>query len=107
MQWRKYRLAFCDSLASHKGIIPFEKTQLTPEALMKRGAVDMGWTWSYQPLSVLLTPGGKVRAIIEHLPVGAGIGWAFDAHHPAKRPDLSAYGIVYEIEDDNIRGTPF
>ncbi|MFH0984829.1 MAG: hypothetical protein V1882_04770 [Candidatus Omnitrophota bacterium] len=102
MQWRKYCSAFCDSLASHKGIIPFKQTQLTPEALMKRGVVDMGWTWTYQLLSVLLTPGGKVRAIIEYLPMGPSSKrkWAFNARHPAKRPDLSAYGIVYEIEDD-------
>ncbi len=87
--WTRYTSAFETVLAERTGFVPYEQTDLAQFGFQ--------WDWTPPTLSLVLRTiaGQPVRAIV--LPP-LDCGWQpFDAKDPAQRPQLTGFGLRYEL----------
>lgn len=94
-QWTNYLDVFRNEVATHEGLVPFDSTSLIlPEVNGHPIANLNGDVWEMPVLSILLSPGGRVQAMIA-VPHYKGFQ-PFDPAHPVLLKDLSRYGITYD-----------
>lgn len=93
-QWADYLETFRAEVASREGLVSFEQSVLSHEFVDGHPMAAMNTSWTLPTLSILMSPGGRVQAMIrnkdpEH--------WQpFRPEHPEKLPDLSRYGITFD-----------
>jgi hypothetical protein len=89
-----YLDTFRREVATREGLVPFEQSVLSQKFVAGRPVAAMNTLWTMPPVSILLSPHGRVQAMVrnpdpEH--------WqAFRPEHPEKLPDLSRYGITFD-----------
>lgn len=97
-QWARYLQIFRQELQHSSGIVPFERSALAQlDTPRYRSSRTMNWYWTMPLMSIILAQDGQVHAIIEN-PVQFKTRWEpFDPHVPEQLPQLSRYGITYNI----------
>lgn len=97
-QWNKYLLIFRQEIHRNCGLIPFEQSVLS--ALDKAPhhiSRSMNWGWTMPVMSTILgAQNGQIRTIIDNSPA-PGYWEPFDPAVPDQLPDLSYYGVNYDL----------
>lgn len=92
-QWAGYLDAFAGELSSQRGFVHYEDSVLSEQRIARQSIANMNWRWTMPEMSIVLAPGGMVKAVIGN---PAGTDWQpFDPLDPAELPDLSRYGVTY------------
>jgi hypothetical protein len=89
-QWQGFTDLFEEEISSHQGIVPLAASRLSREQIGHQTVKQMGWSWTYPFMSVLLAKDGNVQSII-----GPKRSGDFRVGFPDNPPDLSRYGIHY------------
>lgn len=92
--WAGYLDAFRREVTTHRGLVPFDRSALARAEEHGRPIATLNWGWTMPIMSVLLAPGGRVRAMVDN-PEGAS--WVpFSPAIADSLPDLSRYGIRFD-----------
>jgi hypothetical protein len=91
-QWQGFVGIWRGVLASQTGAVSLSDIPLDARFLQGQ-ALRFDWNWANPDLSIMLAPGGKVRAII--LPRTRPAWQPFDPLNPQELPDLQRYGVDY------------
>ena len=101
--WIGYFSLVRREVSSASGLRAFEETRLGQPLVDGHPAATMNWGWTMPTLSILVAPGGVVRAIIAN-PL-AERGWQpFDPRNPDSLPRLQHYGVDYGAYLAALRG---
>jgi hypothetical protein len=89
-QWSAYRQDLTQFLATRSGIIEWTSAADTLNPNLTPFRRHLVWSWSLQPLSIVLAAHNQVRAVVDARP---GIMWKpYELHDPATLP-LCAKGL--------------
>ena len=92
--WANYLDIYRAEVASRVGLVPYEASVLSRESVGGHPVAVMNTTWTMPTMSILMSPGGRVRAMIRSpLPQE----WQpFYPERIERLPDLSRYGITFD-----------
>ena len=91
-QWRGYIKLLRSELSQYKGFISYDRSPLLRQSDGIQVIRNLGWSWTYPSMSIVLAPGGRVSTIFGAKP---GVWQPFDPQHPQELPELAKYGIDY------------
>jgi hypothetical protein len=97
-RWSQYLGSFRTALTRHEGFVPHG--QIAPEL---HYANLFHWGWTEPTLSILLSPGGRVRSVFGNR---AARWQPFDPTDPAQLPRLERYGVDYSAYVTALRRPP-
>jgi hypothetical protein len=93
-EWVAYLDVFREEVATHSGLVAFDQTALALKRKNGHPVSALNSDWNLPVMSVLLSPGGDVKAIIENQDP---YRWQpFDPTDSEHFKDLTAYGIHYD-----------
>lgn len=100
LQWRQYLALMREDVRAKRGVVPFEECAVArasaESAKPHADPRQFDWSWTIPTLTILLSglEGGPVTTIV----ASSSDGWQpFDPHRAEQLPDLSDYGIVYQL----------
>jgi hypothetical protein len=94
-QWQGYVSIVKSVLASRTGYVAVSDTPLA-EGKIPGQSLHFTWYWANPCLSIALSPGGKVKAMLCSAPDGYVARWQpFDPLDPKTFPNLQHYGVDY------------
>jgi hypothetical protein len=93
-EWSNYLALFRHEVAARRGLIAYRDSLLSHDSEDGRPVATMNWAWTMPTMSVLLAPGGDVRALVAN---ERDQSWEpFDPADPEELPDLSRFGIRFD-----------
>ena len=92
--WVNYLDIYRAEVASREGLVPYEASVLSRESVGGHPVAAMNRTWTMPTMSILMSPGGRVRAMIRS---PRPQEWQpFYPERIDRLPNLSRYGITFD-----------